>query len=67
MQDDDSNIKPYIRAILLKQGRNFSVCELCGKTCKAEMHHNKYNNATIYDIKLVCHKCNMKTGNKLLD
>lgn len=58
-----------IKAVLKKQGRNFDVCELCGKIMgenKAQLHHTKYEGATIYDLKIVCHRCNTQQENKFL-
>lgn len=60
-----------MKNVLLKKakGKDFTKCEECGVDLpegKAEMHHTKYEGATINDIKIVCHPCNMKPENRFL-
>lgn len=51
--------------ILKKEGRDFTHCEECGKEIKRfNLHHTKYDGATLRDIKIVCTKCNTSTRNK---
>lgn len=59
--DSDWNILNYVEAIFDYWGRNWYLCEQCGKKMKkrGELHHTKYEGATIYDIQIVCHRCNM--------
>jgi hypothetical protein len=63
--DDDPNIKRYLVTILEEQGRNFYKCDLCNKKTKTKcnLHHAKYEMATINDIKLVCCRCNNADSN----
>ena len=68
--DGDSRIRPYIDAIFKADKRDLTTCELCGKRIpegKHQLHHTKYEGATIYDLKIVCCSCNLKQENKLLD
>ena len=61
LRDDSASIKQYILAIFRKQGKNFNKCQLCKKEIKNgrfELHHTKYEKATIKNIKIVCHRCN---------
>lgn len=48
-----------------RMGKRFDRCEQCAvKTAKLSIHHTKYKGATVYDLQLVCHKCNMAPKNK---
>lgn len=66
--DDNENLLVYIRVLFKKQGKDFYTCEMCGKKSKKKLdiHHTKYENATINDLKIVCHKCNTQPENKFL-
>lgn len=67
--DNHQNITDYLYAILKSQGRNFTKCEFCGHHMPegdAELHHEKYENASIRDIKIVCHRCNTQEVNRRL-
>lgn len=64
-QDGDVRIRDYIITLLEHWGRDFTTCEECGnKMGVPYLHHTKYDGATIYDILIVCAKCNSKTENK---
>ena len=67
--DDDRETKLLIREILKKQGRDFTKCEMCKKDMseeKSQLHHTKYEGATMQDLMIVCAKCNTQTENKYL-
>ena len=57
----------YIKECFILLGRDLTTCELCGKHLKKpEFHHTKYDGATIYDLMVVCHSCNMLGENRNL-
>lgn len=62
------SIRKYVIALMVKQGRDLTTCELCGSpiTKRILFHHEKYEGATFYDLKIVCDSCNQKSENKLL-
>ena len=60
------NVRPYIVAIFEGEGRDFTICELCGDFIddgKFEFHHTKYEGATIRDLLIICRGCNHKSEN----
>lgn len=66
-QDNERYFYLLIKSVFKKQGRDFNKCELCGQYMnKPNLHHTKYDNATINDIKIVCTKCNLKKENQNL-
>ena len=63
----DNHFYPLVIATLEKIGKKFDKCEQCGNPIpkgKFEIHHTKYEGATIYDLQVVCHKCNTKSENR---
>jgi ribosome-binding protein aMBF1 (putative translation factor) len=63
--DSNINIVALIKSLMESEGRDFSVCELCGATdIKGEIHHMKYDGATYYDLRIACRKCQMQPHNK---
>jgi hypothetical protein len=64
--DGDSRIHAYIKPLLEQMGKDFTTCEECGDdiTGKAVIHHTEYDGATIFDLEVVCQKCNMRSENK---
>lgn len=55
---------------LKQQGREFDKCEWCGepfKDGKYQLHHTKYEGATIDDLMIVCQPCNLIPQNRFLD
>lgn len=63
-------VRPLIINIFEKEGRDFTICEQCLGAIpegKFEFHHKKYEGATIRDLDIVCHKCNMQSENKNLE
>lgn len=66
--DGSTDIRKYYKAILEKQGKDFYTCEFCGikSKKKLDIHHTKYNGATINDLKIVCRKCNLNRNNCFL-
>lgn len=54
----------YIKECFRRLGIDLKHCKLCGKNIKRpEFHHTKYDGATIYDLIVVCHRCNMLPEN----
>jgi len=66
--DNHSNITDYIDAIFRSQGRDFSKCELCGGSTndKPEIHHLRYEGATLANLRITCHRCNTQEENRHL-
>jgi hypothetical protein len=65
----DPHFRFIIRAMMKQEGRNFEECELCFsaiKPGKYHIHHEKYDEATYYDLKIVCAKCNCAPENRYL-
>lgn len=65
-QDSSYRILDYVVAIFDMWGKDWHKCELCRKRItgqRGELHHTKYEGATIYDLLIVCHGCNMKEPN----
>lgn len=59
-----------VNSKLRREGRDFSKCEECGDPIpegKHQLHHTKYDGATLKDIRIVDAKCNQKPENKLLN
>jgi hypothetical protein len=67
--DSDRDITKYIKVILNDQNVDFTKCSYCGNEIKnnKKLHHTKYDGATIYDIKILCHSCNLKKENRNLE
>jgi hypothetical protein len=64
-----SHIRPYVVALMQREGRDFTKCELGGEDIpegQYEIHHTKYDGATYYDLRIVCRKCNHAPENVLL-
>jgi len=63
------NLYPLVIAMMENEGRDFSVCELCGTDIadgEFEIHHTKYEGATYYDLRISCRRCNRLPENCLL-
>lgn len=63
----DKEFFNLIVQLLKKMGKDFTKCEQCGNELppgKAKVHHTKYDGATLYDLEVICHKCNLKPENK---
>ena len=56
----------YCRYILAKWGRDFTRCEACGGPTNghSELHHLRYEGATIHDLQIVCRSCNRLARNR---
>ncbi|HET6924938.1 MAG TPA: hypothetical protein VFH39_03870, partial [Candidatus Saccharimonadales bacterium] len=55
---------------LKRMGRDFTHCEWCGKHLddgKWQLHHTKYEGATVDDLMIVCQQCNLIPANRFLD
>lgn len=70
VENQISNLRPYILCLMQQEGRDFAECELCGRTIPDstyEIHHAKYDGATYRDLRIVCRSCNKLAENRLLD
>lgn len=57
--------REYVLECFRRLGKVFNRCEQCDViTTKLEIHHTKYEGATLYDLQLVCHRCNLQSYNK---
>lgn len=68
--DDDTRetLRPEIMECFRRMGKSFTRCEQCGiETDKLEIHHTKYEGATVYDLQLLCRSCNLSGRNLYLD
>src|SRR5437870_2546817 len=56
VENQISQLRAYILFLMRRQGRNFERCELCPATIpvgKYNIHHERYEGATYYDLKIV--------------
>jgi hypothetical protein len=54
-----------IRQLMIHRlGKDPNLCELCGKAGKMDIHHTKYDGATLYDLVFACRRCNTQTENR---
>lgn len=53
-------MRPYIDFCMAQLGKDPYLCEICGEpqTKKCDVHHTKYEGATIYDLRYACRSCN---------
>lgn len=59
-----STLRPYIMECFRRMGKDLNKCEQCGSTeKKLDIHHTKYDGATVYDLQLVCRSCNLSLDN----
>jgi hypothetical protein len=62
-------MRHLIVGILEQQGRDFGRCEQCGDVIPAgkfELHHTRYDGATLADLRIVCKACNLSRQNMFL-
>jgi hypothetical protein len=70
VENQIEHLRPYIIAMMKRDGRDFTKCELNGEDIPEGefiLHHTKYDGATYKDMKIVCRSCNNKAENQLLD
>jgi Pyruvate/2-oxoacid:ferredoxin oxidoreductase delta subunit len=63
-------LRPIVIAMMESEGRDFNRCELCGNFIpdnEFEIHHDKYEGATYYDLRIVCMGCNRGSDYWFLD
>lgn len=57
-----SHLRPYVVALMEQEGRINpleTICELCLEPANPyEIHHTRYEEATYYDLLVVCLSCN---------
>lgn len=53
-------MRDYIEWCLEQRGLDEHVCGICGErqAKKCDIHHTKYEGATVYDLMYVCRSCN---------
>lgn len=61
------NMRDYIEALMIEAlEKDPFFCEICeerqGRKC--DIHHRKYEGATLYDLQFVCRSCNLAHANK---
>jgi len=69
LQQDDGGFvfKQYLLYCLEKIGKDLNHCEYCGKYMKTpQIHHTKYDGATLYDLVIACQFCNTRPENRFL-
>lgn len=60
-------LRPYILECFKLMGKDMNTCEQCGITdIPLDIHHTKYDGATVYDLQLICRSCNLSKRNRLL-
>jgi hypothetical protein len=59
-------MRAYCTEILTRWGRDFTRCEQCGEPTndKPDLHHTRYEGATIDDMRIVCRRCNLAPENR---
>ena len=54
----------YVKECLIRIGKRFDRCEYCNNSdSRLTMHHTVYDGATVYDIDIICYKCNLSEEN----
>lgn len=56
----------YIHAVWAKRGKDLSKCEFCEvelDRSTGQIHHTKYEGATIDDLRWICVSCNLQPEN----
>lgn len=55
-------LRHLIRSMMIAEGRDLTTCENCDSTIRyfdhLDIHHDKYEKATYYDLRILCRKCN---------
>ena len=66
VKNDGDPVEMYLRPMLKRLGKDFNWCEYCGigTNGKSVVHHTKYDGATLYDLDVICNRCNLQTENK---
>jgi len=60
-------IRPLIEQLMVEElGKDPFLCEICKEqqAVHCDIHHTKYEGATIYDLQFVCRSCNLSHVNK---
>lgn len=59
------NFMPHIKECLRRLGKDSHFCEICEEKQEVpcDIHHTKYEGATIYDLQYVCRSCNLSYVN----
>lgn len=67
---DEDNLEPMLHQIVEQclidlRGLDPYVCTDCGRRMKkkCDIHHTKYEGATIYDLEYLCRRCNTSLRN----
>ena len=63
----NSPMRQYVLACLTKLGHDLYKCAYCAKPLKKpQIHHTKYDGATVYDLVIACQSCNTQPQNRFL-
>lgn len=57
-------MRPYVDWCLGQLGKDPNICGICEDIARCDIHHTKYEGATIYDLMYVCRSCNLARANK---
>lgn len=62
------NFREIVIMLLKKIGKDFKRCEQCNEELSGKfvLHHTKYDGATIYDLEVICQRCNTQPENRFL-
>jgi hypothetical protein len=58
-------MRPYVEECLRRLGKDPFLCETCEEyqLKKCDIHHTRYEGATIYDLAYACRSCNRARAN----
>jgi hypothetical protein len=59
--------RQVVVAVMMERGNDPSVCHFCGAEGKTQIHHLRYDGATVDDLRFVCQRCNLQPENKKLE
>ena len=56
----------YVTACMLALGKDPHMCEICNElqATPCDVHHTKYEGATLYDLMYACRSCNLARANR---
>jgi hypothetical protein len=61
------SLRPLIELLLVEElGKDPFLCEICDEqqAVRCDIHHTKYEGATIHDLQYACRSCNTSGANK---
>ena len=59
-------MRRHVIACMIMLGKDPHTCEICKEIqdTPCDIHHTKYEGATVYDLQFVCRSCNLSWANK---